>query len=82
MKLSLQHILPLVLLVLSGALVYLTKLPTEPTTWAGWGSAVLAALIFSINRSVLDGPNAPKFSKSIPPPPPAVPEAAKGPTVS
>ena len=58
MKLKAQlqptHSIPLVLLIISGALLYLAKLPVEPTTWAGWATAVMGALGFAIQRSIVN----------------------------
>lgn len=56
LQLGTGHYVSVALLILSGALLYLAKLPVPPSTLAAWGTAIVAALSFSIQRSIL--PNA------------------------
>ena len=47
------HVLTSLLLVLSGALLYLAKLPVQPNSLAAWVLAVGAAISFSVQRSLV-----------------------------
>jgi hypothetical protein len=52
MKLQAQHSIPAILLLVSGVLLYLAKLPVEPVTIGGWATAVFSAIIFALQPSV------------------------------
>ena len=70
LKLQAQHSIPAALLLVSGVFMYLAKLPVEPTTVAGWGAAVLSAILWAFQQSVIS--NAPAASKLTSSPPNSV----------